>query len=153
MSEELIRKSEVLELIRKAVASIPTADVEECGSWACAFADVKIGVDNMPPVNAVELPCKVGDLLYRICPQSKHIQFGQLWDGKIVTSHCQRCPWGACDCYDIGYQKDLDNVIREIKADNILWIIKRMPYFGKHYFMSKTEAERALEDVKDEKIY
>lgn len=52
---ELIRKSDVAELIRKAIKGISTADIEDWGSWACALADVKTGIDNMPPVKIVEM--------------------------------------------------------------------------------------------------
>ena len=64
MSDELIRKSEVLELID----SLNISDRQN-------YEDLIFNIDNMPPVNAVELPCKIGDEVFE--PITK--------DGKIYS--------------------------------------------------------------------
>lgn len=85
----------------------------------------------------IELPCKVGQMVYRICPVPK---------GK----GCGSCPWEYCYCYDIGYQKDRPNTIREVKARDFEWVIKRKPYFGRTYFSTREEAEQALKEQSDD---
>jgi len=81
----------------------------------------------------IELPCKVGQMVYRICPVPK---------GK----GCESCPWGYGYCYDIGYQKDRPNTIREVKARDLEWVMKRKLYFGRVYFSTREEAEKALKE-------
>ena len=81
----------------------------------------------------IELPCKVGDTIFRICPVPRN-------------KGCRSCPWEYCDCHDIGYQKEEKNTIREVKAKDFAWIIKRTPYFGKIYFLTREEAEQALRE-------
>lgn len=92
----------------------------------------------------LRLPCKVGSTVYRICPQSKYVKFGDMWDGKKVERPCQRCPWSVCECYNIGFQKDMDNIVREVKVIDLSWIIRRKDYLGSIYFLTKAEAEAAL---------
>lgn len=81
----------------------------------------------------IELPCKVGQKVYRICPVPK---------GK----GCRSCPWEYCDCHDIGYHKDMQNSVREVKSRDFEWIVKRKPYFGRIYFSTREEAEQALKE-------
>ena len=85
----------------------------------------------------VELPCKEGQKVYRICPVPK---------GK----GCRSCPWEYCDCHDIGYQEGRQNIVREVKARDFEWIIKRNPYFGRIYFSTREEAEQALKEREKE---
>ena len=65
MSNELIRKSEVLELID----SLRHANPEICNvfAWSAALMEAVQGIEELPPVNAVELPCKIGDILFEVC--------------------------------------------------------------------------------------
>ena len=51
MSDELIRKSDVLNLLNDLGLNLINYDI---------YSQLFNTVDNMPPVNAVELPCKVG---------------------------------------------------------------------------------------------
>lgn len=86
----------------------------------------------------VELPCSVGETVYRICPVE---------NGK----GCGSCPWEYCECHDIGFQNDRKNSIREGKANNFAWILKRIPYFRKIYFTTREAAAQALKErEKDE---
>lgn len=62
MSDELIRKSDVLDLLNKTKVAL----------WHDNFAGAVLiaihdAVEDMPPVNAVELPCKIGDILFEVC--------------------------------------------------------------------------------------
>lgn len=97
----------------------------------------------------LKLPCSVGSTVYKICPVSKYLQIGEIWDGKIIETDCQRCAFRVCDCFNIGFMKNALNIIREIKAPDELWILKRKPYFGEIYFITRKEAEQALKGGAD----
>lgn len=82
----------------------------------------------------VELPCKPGETIYRICPVNE-------------GEPCCNCSWECCDCYDIGFQSNCShNSIRVGTAGGVEWIMKRAHYFGKIYFSTREEAEQALKE-------
>ena len=61
MSDELIRKSEVLSLLNKTKVAL----------WHDNFAGAVLiaihdAIEELQPVNAVELPCKVGDKIFEV---------------------------------------------------------------------------------------
>lgn len=58
MSNELIRKSDVLDLLNSLDLNLTDYDI---------YSQLFDTVNNMPPVSAVELPCKVGDTIYEPC--------------------------------------------------------------------------------------
>jgi hypothetical protein len=91
----------------------------------------------------------VGDKVYKICPVSNFIEFGDMRNGHIVKTNCQRCAYGGCECYNIGYQKGARNIVKDVTAQDELWIVKRKQYFGKIYFNTPEEAERALKESSD----
>jgi hypothetical protein len=86
----------------------------------------------------IELPCGVGDTVYRICPVNE-------------GDKCCNCSWEFCDCYDIGFQcGSQHNSIRVISASDPKWIMRRAPYFGEIYFLTREEAEQVLEEYESE---
>ena len=96
----------------------------------------------------VELPCKVGDTVYKICPISNRLKIGDMWDGRKVKTDCDRCAWQNCDCHDIGYHKDHLNIIHPIQMKNEIDILRRKEYFGQIYFLTPEEAEEKLKEMK-----
>ena len=58
MSDELIRKSDVLDLLDDLGLNLIDYDI---------YSQLFDAVEDMPPVNAVELPCKIGDILFEVC--------------------------------------------------------------------------------------
>ena len=57
MIDELIRKSDVLDLLDDLGVNLIDYDI---------YSQLFDTVDNMPPVNAVELPCKIGDKIFEV---------------------------------------------------------------------------------------
>ena len=112
MSDELIRKSEVLELID----SLNISDRQN-------YEDLIFNIDNMPPVNAVELPCKIGDEVFE--PITK--------DGKIYSRTVKG--------FTVSERIELINC----ETKNFYWF-----EIGKKVFLTREEAEEALEDLKNE---
>lgn len=93
-------------------------------------------------------PCKVGDKMYKLCSVNSNIKMGQMWDGKIVKTNCDRCGYRNCSCYDIGLrERDKDyfiDVIEERTIHSLEFLIKIMPYVGTIWFTSREEAEAKL---------
>lgn len=55
MSDELIRKSEVIKAIKRVLGGY------------CMGSAVAGAINEIQPVNAVELPCEIGDILFEVC--------------------------------------------------------------------------------------
>lgn len=110
MSNELIRKIDVLDLLNDFYS-----DFEE---YSHLFDDI----DFMNPVNAVELPCKIGDKIYEPWRCGRiHVQTVK---GFTVSDHVE-----MVNCETKNYS------VREI---------------GNTAFFTREEAERALEELRNE---
>ena len=121
MNDELIRKSDVLDLLDDLGLNLIDYDI---------YSQLFDTVDNMPPVNAVELPCKVGDTVY------------------VINNN-------AIKEYLVGGF----NVGMRSKSDSSLMIVLECTYpnihlladmIGSLVFLTQEEAEKALEDLKNE---
>lgn len=119
-------------------------EVRNSEAFTAAVMRLKEYEDAEEQALLLKLPCSVGSTVYKICPVSKYLQIGEMRDGKIIETDCQRCAFRVCDCFNIGFMKNALNIIREIKAPDELWILKRKPYFGEIYFTTRKEAEQAL---------
>lgn len=114
MSDELIRKSDVLNLLDDLGLNLINYDI---------YSQLFNTVDNMPPINAVELPCRIGDTVYEYCKFCDAIH-----EYKVVGFRCK---------YDMVFIK-CDK--RELPNKNI----------GVTAFFNREDAEKALEDLKNE---
>lgn len=115
MSNELIRKSDVLNLLNNI-------EVGECPYNCVGVALIAIHdtVEDMPPVNAVELPCKVGDKIFEVyrCKIYEQTVKGFTTSDRIELINCE--------------------------TKNFYWF-----EIGKKAFLTRKEAEKALEDLKN----
>ena len=127
MSDELIRKSDVLNLLNKTKVALWHDNY--AGAVLIAIHDA---VEDMPPVNAVELPCKVGDTIFTtnggVISESIVKRITIFKDGCLLTI------------------KDLrlgeDFMIEEWDID------PNNENDSKYTFFTREEAEKALEDLK-----
>ena len=114
MSDELIRKSDVLNLLNDLGLNLINYDI---------YSQLFNTVDNMPPVNAVELPCKIGDKIYELCKMCNAVHeyevVGYRYKYEMVFIECDE---------------------RELTDKDI----------GVRAFLTREEAEKALEDLKNE---
>ena len=113
MSDELIRKSDVLDLLDDLGLNLIDYDI---------YSQLFDTVDNMPPVNAVELPCKIGNKLYEVCKQRYEIH-EQTVEGISISKTA-----ALINC----------------ESKNFYWC-----EIGDSVFLTREEAEKALEDLKN----
>ena len=125
MSDELIRKSDVLNLLNDLGLNLINYDI---------YSQLFNTVDNMPPVNAVELPCKVGDTIFTtnggVISESIVKRITIFKDGCLLTIK--------------NFRLDEDFMIEEWDID------PSDEDDSKYTFFTREEAEKALEDLKNE---
>lgn len=111
MNDELIRKSDVLDLLNSLDLNLIDYDI---------YSQLFDTVDNMPPVNAVELPCKVGDKIFEVyrCKIYEQTVKGFTTSDRIELINCE--------------------------TKNFYWF-----EIGKKVFLTRKEAEKALENLKN----
>lgn len=126
MSDELIRKSDVLDLLDDLGLNLIDYDI---------YSQLFDTVDNMPPVNAVELPCKIGDTVYEVIEEcGAKGSFDCAYNGGHGYSRCGGRFAGKCEAY-----------IQETH-----FVLSDFGYVGERIFLTREEAEKALEDLKNE---
>ena len=111
MSDELIRKSDVIEIMENLIYDM--SEVSTIPQLA------KQSIENLPPVNAVELPCKVGDKIFEVyrCKIYEQTVKGFTTSDRVELINCETKNF---------YRFEL----------------------GKKAFLTREEAEKALEDLK-----
>jgi hypothetical protein len=89
----------------------------------------------------LRLPCKVGDTVYFISKQySKCTAYGERFD----DSYCCGCE-EECDSKEEYY-------IAEMIVGYLGWIVDKIDFFNQMWFLTKSEAEQALEKINKENI-
>lgn len=116
MSDELIRKSDVLNLLDDLGLNLINYNI---------YSQLFNTVDNMPPINAVELPCKAGTVIYVLQRTVEIIDETRVLDFRVSENDVYLCVCGY------GYYSSY--------------------YIGKMLFLTREEAEKALEDLKNDK--
>lgn len=120
MSDELIRKSEVLDLLDDLYELDWTSDDYVIG-FNLGLAVAIDAVEELQPVNAVELPCKIEDKVF------EPIQKGGTIYSRTVKG------------FTVSDRIELINC----ETKNFYWF-----EIGKKVFLTREEAEKALEDLK-----
>lgn len=108
MSDELIRKSEVIKAIKRVLGGY------------CMGSAVAGAINEIQPVNAVELPCKVGDKIFEVyrCKIYEQTVKGFTTSDRIELINCE--------------------------TKNFYWF-----EIGKKVFLTREEAEKVLEDLEN----
>jgi len=82
----------------------------------------------------IELPCKVGDTVYK------------LWYKPCHNGEDHPDSYSCCGCED---ECDLERTIFEFTIPSIDWILQHLHAFGSYvWFLTKEEAEARLEELK-----
>lgn len=120
MSDELIRKSDVLDLLDDLYELNWTSDDYVTG-FNLGLAVAIDAVEELQPVNAVELPCKIEDKVFEPIMKSGTI-YSRTVKGFTVSERIE-----LINC----------------ETKNFYWF-----EIGKKVFLTREEAEKALEDLK-----
>ena len=121
MSDELIRKSEVLDLLDDLYELNWTNDDYVTG-FNLGLAVAIDAVEELQPVNAVELPCKVGDTVYSPTTTSVEV---------AIVDHIRLTQ---------------DGIYLNLREWHCL---SNINHIGKSMFLTREEAEKALEDLEN----
>lgn len=137
------------------------------GSWICSnchvkanksYADLeqdlkaaheKIGRLKAKLERAVELPCKVGDIVYRICPKCNDNH----------NNSCKNCAWASsitnCGCTTYGLWGDGQYPAEKctVVPYKVEWryVPNLLDNFGVKIFSTREQAEARLKELKGEK--
>ena len=102
--------------------------------------EIYITIDNNSPCKYftnrsewVHLPCKVGDTIYK------------LWYGPCHLGETYPDSYGCDGCYD---ECDIKKVITEYKVPSLRFIIDELMNGSCVYYLTRKEAEKALEGMK-----
>ena len=118
---ELIRKSDVIEIMENLIYDM--SEVSTIPQLA------KQSIENLPPVNAVELPCEVGDTVYVI-------------NNNAIKEY-------LVGGFNVGMRSKSDSslmVVLECTYPNIHLLADMI---GSLVFLTQEEAEKALEDLEN----
>lgn len=87
----------------------------------------------------LKLPCKVGDTVY--CIFNRYTK---------CTSSNER--FDECSCQGCEYECDSkkENYVQDMRAYSLDWIVTNLKNFGKTVFLTKSEAEAKLEELRGE---
>ena len=136
MSDELIRKIDVLDLLNSL-----DLNLIDYGSYNQLFDTV----DNMPPVNAVELPCKVGDKVYII----ERDENGRAFEVTAYMFLAKANEAVICTIF-VNNSEDVNDILQyHIKRTAENWDTYLSVFPVGDCFRNREEAEKALEDLKN----
>lgn len=82
----------------------------------------------------IELPCKVGDTVYRLWYTECHngVTYPDLYDCRGCEDEC-----------------DIELTVVEQKVRSMDWLLSSLTHFGSEYFTAKEEAEAKLKELKE----
>lgn len=91
----------------------------------------------------LRLPCKVGDTVYTINIEYNYTEceYEETADECVFLT----CPNRGRDCHS---KKIRLISINEFSVDSLSWLVDMIEYFGKTVFLTREEAEQALEQMK-----
>lgn len=85
----------------------------------------------------IKLPCKIGDTVYCIASRYTKCTF---YNEEFDEYSCQGCE------YECNSKKE--NYVQDMRAYSFDWIIKNLNNFGKTVFLTKSEAEAKLKELR-----
>lgn len=85
----------------------------------------------------IKLPCKVGDTVYCIFTRYTRCTFG---NEEFDEYSCQGCEY-ECD-------SKKENYVQDMKAYSLDWIVTNLKNIGKTAFLTKSEAEAKLKELR-----
>ena len=137
MSDELIRKSDVLDLLDDLGLNLIDYDI---------YSQLFDTVDTMPPVNAVEVPCKVGDKVHIV----ERDENGRAFEVTAYMFLAKANEAVICTIF-VNNSEDVNDILQyHIKRTAENWDTYLSVFPVGDCFRNREEAEKALEDLKNE---
>jgi hypothetical protein len=88
----------------------------------------------------LKLPCKVGDIVYCIFNRYTKCTFS---NEEFDECNCQGCEY-ECD-------SKKENYVQDMRAYSLDWIVTNLKKFGKTVFLTKSEAEAKLKELRGQR--
>lgn len=85
----------------------------------------------------IKLPCKVGDTVYCIFNRYTKCTFN---NEEFDEYSCQGCEY-KCD-------SKKENYVQDMRAYSLDWVVTNLKNFGKTVFLTKSEAEAGLKELR-----
>lgn len=114
-----------------------TIDCNDCNSckWSQAIYDKLAHYEDLEEDGRlIELPCKVGDTVYR------------LWYTECHNGVTYPDPYDCRGCED---ECDIELTVVEQKVRSMDWLLSSLTHFGSEYFTAKEEAEAKLKELEE----
>lgn len=115
---------------------IPTL-IDNAEYWRKAYFKLKEYEDLEEQGRLIKLPCKVGDTVY--CIFSRYTKCTPN-NEEFDEYNCQGCEY-ECD-------SKKENYVQDMRAYSFDWIATNLKNFGKTVFLTKSEAEAKLKELR-----
>lgn len=125
-----------MERLTDSNKEIPTL-VDNAEYWLKVYFKLKDYEDLEEQGRLIKLPCKVGDTVYCIFSRYTKCTFN---NEKFDEYSCQGCEY-ECD-------SKKENYVQGMRAYSLDWIVTNLKKFGKTLFLTKSEAEARLKELK-----
>ena len=112
-------------------------ETRKIGQKEAAYKKLKAYEDLEEQGRLVILPCKVGDTVYCIFNRYTKCTFN---NEEFDECSCQGCEY-ECD-------SKKENYVQDMRAYSLDWIVTNLKNFGKTVFLTKSEAEAKLKELR-----
>lgn len=125
-----------MERLTDSNKEIPTL-VDNAEYWLKVYFKLKDYEDLEEQGRLVILPCKVGNTVYCIFNRYTKCTFN---NEEFDECSCQGCEY-ECD-------SKKENYVQDMRAYSLDWIVTNLKNFGKTVFLTKSEAEAKLKELR-----
>lgn len=125
-----------MERLTDSNKEIPTL-VDNAEYWLQVYFKLKDYEDLEEQGRLIKLPCKVGDTVYCIFSRYTKCTFN---NEEFDEYSCQGCEY-ECD-------SKKENYVQGMIAYSLDWIVTNLKKFGKTVFLTKSEAEAKLKELR-----
>lgn len=124
----------MLKFNNKHIADLKNDDLQQLAEWLEELKEYK-ALDEQGRL--IKLPCKVGDIVYCIFSRYTKCTFS---NEEFDEYSCQGCEH-ECD-------SKKENYVQDMRAYSLDWVVTNLKKFGKTVFLTKSEAEAKLKELR-----
>lgn len=130
-------EKESLKTLYSCYGEKPNSYYSNCEEGYCAMEKLADYEDTEEQGRLIILPCKVGDTVYCIFNRYTRCTFS---NEEFDEYSCQGCEY-ECD-------SKKENYVQDMKAYSLDWIVTNLKNIGKTVFLTKSEAEAKLKELR-----